>query len=349
MHIINAMFSKGLGGIEQCFVDYAEALSKQGHKVTCLVQPDAAILPALEAVKNIDIVKIANHGQWDMFAKLRIRRALRKRTPDVIISHGNRALRLMKKRPCPLVMVTHNYHLSSITEADAAIAITEDLKKAAIEHGMDEENILCAPNMIRPIKGAKERTASHTPPVIGAMGRLVRKKGFETFIEALAILKNTHIPFRAQLAGIGEEEEHLRQLAKEEGLEASQLEFAGWINNKEQFFDNIDIFCLPSLHEPFGIILLEAFAHGIPVVSSASEGPREIITDKHDALLATVNDPRALADALQTLISEPKTAKNLAKNALDTVTEKYAIDAVGKQLSDALEAWINKHSEAKRA
>src|SRR6202034_4671627 len=103
-----------------------------------------------------------------------------------------------------------------------------------------------------------------------------------------------NIPFKAVLAGEGEEEGALRDLAREKGL-GEELRFAGWVTDKQAFFDSIDLFCLPSHHEPFGIVLLEAMAQGLPVVATASEGPSEILEAGEPGVLVPTNDAGALA------------------------------------------------------
>ena len=116
-----------------------------------------------------------------------------------------------------------------------------------------------------------------------------------------------------------------------------KLAFTGWVENKHDFFQGIDLFCLPSLHEPFGIVLLEAFCHGVPVVSSDSEGPTDIIAPDVDALLVKKNDAAALADALERLLADPERAQMMAQNAYQKVVAKYDMKAVAAQIEDALQ------------
>ncbi len=343
MHIINAMFAKNLGGIEQCAVDYAQGLASKGHKITCLVQPDAAVIPALQSISGVETIEISNRGQWDFVAKLRLRKILKKLSPDVMIAHGNRALKLLARMDYPLVGVTHNYSLAHMKKADAVIALTNDLARHAISQGVAEQAIIRLPNMIQLEKKTVMPKRMQQPPVIGAMGRLVKKKGFDIFFQALAVLKEQKVLFQAILAGDGEEAESLKHLASELKLTSEDIHFTGWINNKNELFDKVDIFCVPSHHEPFGIIVLEALTRALPVVSTASEGPSEILTHEKDALLTPVGDAKALAEALKKLIQTPKLCADLAKNGQRLVNEKYSMNVVADALSTALEAMLAKH------
>jgi len=342
MHIINAMFSRGLGGIEQCFVDYCEAIIAHGHKVTAIIHHDAKIRKSLEN-KGINIVNVKNFGGWDPLAKSYLKKILKQSNPDAVIAHGNRAVSLLKpaakKQNCPMVGVTHNYSVKKLIGLDAIFAITDDLKKHVIANGQAENTIYRIPNMIK-MPGAMPKMRNfHSPVVIGTMGRFVKKKGFDIFLRSLAILQEQGIDFKAIIGGTGEEEQSLKSLANKLAI-ADKTNFIGWVNNKEQLFDNIDIFCLPSLHEPFGIILLEAFMSGRPVITSASEGPIEIATNNKDCLVTETGSAEAMADAIKQLINDRKLAKILPQEAFKTAS-KYEIKAVGQMICDAIEDIIS--------
>lgn len=338
MHILISMFGKGLGGIEQCLLDYAEALMNEGHQVTCFIQPTSAIKNEILKLRNVNILEIKNHGQWDIFAKFKLKKELKNLAPDIMIAHGNRALKLLyKKHDAPLVTVTHNYKLKHIKKADAVLALTSDLENEAINNGADKKNIYRVPNMIRLSDvNVKKDTILKSPPVIGAMGRLVKKKGFDIYLKALKILKDDGVKFKAILAGSGEEDNNLKLLAKELDFTEDDLTFSGWVNDKELFFSQLDIFCTPSLHEPFGIIVLESLARNIPTISSESEGPSEILTHNENALLYSTHDENALAESIKLLLENDKLRKTTSQNGIKLIKEIYDINIVGKSLSNAL-------------
>src|SRR5262249_15023020 len=156
--------------------------------------------------------------------------------------------------------------------------------------------------------------------IIGTRGRFVAKKGFDVFITALARLRQSGVGFHAILAGDGPERGALERLAAELGL-SDVLRFPGWVTDKAAFFSGIDVFCLPSLHEPFGIVLIEAMAHARPIVAADSEGPMEILRDGDDAIIVPRGDPDRLAKALATLSADSDRAARLAAHAYQHVRE----------------------------
>lgn len=346
MKIINACFAKGLGGIEQSFVDYMKCLMKQGHEVHMIVHPKAELLDHLGDFKDkVTIHPMQNYGLWDYFAVHRLRRLLKRIAPDVIIAHGGRASHLLRKASAgqvPIIGVTHNYSFRHNLKLDALIATTKDLHQALLGRNYPEDQIYDMPNMIdldnAPEAALKKRKVSN-PPVIGTMGRFVKKKGFDVLLKALAILKQKNIAFKAVIGGAGEEEEALKMLASRLDLSAD-VNFTGWVEDKNAFFEQMDVFCLPSLHEPFGIILLEAFLAGKPVVSTPSEGPIEIIENSVDALLAKSFDPEDLAAQLETMLNDQKAWKKYTEKALSKVKQKYALDKVASRLDEILKAVV---------
>ncbi|MCH2038953.1 MAG: glycosyltransferase family 4 protein, partial [Rickettsiales bacterium] len=173
-------------------------------------------------------------------------------------------------------------------------------------------------------------------------------KGFDVFVKALSVLDRNGFDFKAVIGGSGPELDAVKNLAIKLGV-IHKIEFRGWIQKKEEFFNDIDIFCLPSLHEPFGIILLEAFMYGKPVVSSASEGPSEIIEHEKDGLLAEPGSPDALASGLIKCIENPNIANQLALNGYHKVSSQYSMDKVGKDLSEILSNIVDRDRAQKRA
>src|SRR5690606_14555844 len=129
-----------------------------------------------------------------------------------------------------------------------------------------------------------------------------------------------------------EDEASLRALAEARGV---TLRFAGWVEDKAAFFDAIDLFVLPSLHEPFGIVLLEAFAHGVPAVTTETEGPREIVT-AGEALPVPAGAPERLALAIQALLDDPARAAAMAARARAAVEARYSLPVVAQRLDAAL-------------
>ncbi len=338
MRIVNAMFSKGLGGIEQAFVDYCQALSEKGHDVHVFLHPDSSCTSTINQFQ-LPIWKIRNKGQWDFIAAWKLNRQLKEIQPDLIIAHGSRSISLLRMAGAKmLVGVCHNNWFKHIIKCDAIISITNSIREKLIRQEYPPKKIFSVPNMIQYSQKNNsliQNTPKNKKLVIGAMGRFVDVKGFDVFIRALSLLQQHSVEFTAILGGAGNDESTLRQLASELGLD-NRLKFYGWVENKEKFFNQCDIFCVPSRGESFGIVLLEAFLHNIPVVVTDCEGPSEIVSDGYDALLVPKEDPQKLAASLERLLVDKKLATQLAKAAYQTVVEKYTMPIVAETLNNVV-------------
>ncbi len=336
LHLVNAMFGRKLGGLEQVYVDYSEALALRGHTIVNLVSPGALAAAPLRALGQ-GVVEIGNFNQWDRIAIWRLRRALTGLRPDAVIAHGNRAIHLARPAArglAPFVAVTHNINVKGAIGADVAIAINDDMRTRLIAAGQPEARTPKLFNMVRRPPTLPAPAPPRDPPVIGAMGRFVAKKGFDVFLEALARLKRQGRPFRAILAGAGELEAPLKSQAARLGLD--EVAFPGWVHDKDAFFREIDLFVFPSSHDVCPVVLLEAFLRAKPVVLSDCPGPREISSDGRDSLLFPIDDAPALADRIARLLDEPGLAERLGAAAQAKILEQHTFEQAGARLEAIL-------------
>ena len=327
------MFGRKLGGLEQVFVDYSEALSLRGHRVVNLIAPGALSAPALRAL-GLEAREIANFNQWDPVAAFHIRRALRELKPDVVIAHGARAIALTRragKGVAPVAAVPHSVNVHRAVGADAVIAINDDMRARLVAAGQPEARVFKQFNMVRRPAALASPAPPRAPPILGAMGRFVAKKGFDTFIEALALLKAQGRDFRAVLAGAGELEGALKAQASARGLDGA-LAFPGWVADKAAFFESTDVFAFPSSHDVCPVVLLEAFLWAKPVVLSDCPGPREISDEGVDSLQFPIGDAAALARALARVLDEPGLAERLGAAAQAKVLGQHTFERAGARL-----------------
>jgi glycosyltransferase involved in cell wall biosynthesis len=220
--------------------------------------------------------------------------------------------------------------------SDALIALTETMRQNIIKSGKSEETVFTVPNMIAlPEPFLFKPPRKKTKPVIGVCARFAAIKGIDIFIEALAELKRRKVDFEAKIAGDGTEKDHYLQLIHKYQLQQT-VHLLGWIEDKDPFYESLDIFCLPSREEAFGLVILEAMKHALPMVLTNLSGPQEIISDSQSALLVSPENPIEMADALERIIKEEALAQNLAKNAFERI-QNFSSQAVGPKLHRVLE------------
>ncbi|HKA34491.1 MAG TPA: glycosyltransferase family 4 protein [Candidatus Binatia bacterium] len=170
------------------------------------------------------------------------------------------------------------------------------------------------------------------PLTFGYFGRIVPEKGIERLIDAF---NQSHGEgSRLLIAGEGEGR-YQRDLRgrQSEGDNRDAIEFLGWIAPAE-FFRQVDVLVLPSLwHEPLARVIVEANAHGVPVIGSARGGIPEGIEDGVTGLLFEPDEPGALPAAIDRLMREPSLVDKLGENARRRARDYAADRVVAKYLN----------------
>lgn len=160
-------------------------------------------------------------------------------------------------------------------------------------------------------------------PVIISAGRFSSEKDFSTLIQAFAKLRKKH-QAKLILLGEGSLRASLEDLAKQLGV-IDDLTMPGFVENPFAYLARADVFVLPSLHEGFGNVLVEAMACGTPVVSTnCPSGPREILDGGRYGALVPVGDADALAAAIEQQFDNPTPAELLKTRAREFSVEKAA-------------------------
>jgi glycosyltransferase involved in cell wall biosynthesis len=171
--------------------------------------------------------------------------------------------------------------------------------------------------------------------LVGIVGRLQRWKGMHVFLDALALLRASRPDVRGVIVGGSHETEprygdELRAQATSLGI-LDAVTFAGFQPNAIEWMQAMDVVVHASDREPFGIVVIEGMALGKPVVAGSEGGPREIVTDGVDGLLAPFGDAKALAAAIDRCC-DPATATRMGEAARRRAVEfsdtRYAASVV---------------------
>lgn len=156
---------------------------------------------------------------------------------------------------------------------------------------------------------AREKTthpwiAQEIKPLVLSIGRLLENKDFPTLLRAFAKVRAIKPQAHLLILGEGEERRRLQDLIAQLGL-GSHVSLAGSVRNVFAYLQAADVFVLPSKREAFGNVLVEALACGVPVVSTDSGGPREILEDGRFGRLVPVGDATGMAHAILETLHAP--------------------------------------------
>ena len=182
-----------------------------------------------------------------------------------------------------------------------------------------------------------ESICNENDVVIGIVKTLEKNYGIDYLIRAFKIVKerNKNIPLKLLIVGKGSEENALKGLASDLGLNGCVV-FAGAIEYSEvpKYQNMIDIAVSLSEYEGFGVSTIEACACEKPVVVSNVGGLAEIVENNKSGLIVPPADPEATADALEKLILDKELRKRLGKKGREIVREKYFWDDNVKLMMD---------------
>ena len=187
-----------------------------------------------------------------------------------------------------------------------------------------------------PVEFREHEAESHEGKTILFVGRLVERKGIEYLIRALEFLDKT---YSLTIVGEGPEEEKLRAITSEMGYEY-RVTFAGRIGGESlaRCYEAADCFVLPAITdsrgdtEGLGVVLIEALSCGLPVVASKSGGIVDIVKDQETGLLVPEKDPRALAAAIEKVLTDKELVTRLVAGGREHVRKNFSWDSIIEKL-----------------
>ncbi len=316
MRLLQAMAGAKVGGAETFFIRLTTALARAGIEQRVVTRPEPERIEALRAA-GVPVVEARFGGRLDFLTGRRLGAEIRRFGPDIVLSWMNRATRF-----CPPsgkgarfvhVGTPRGYYQSKFyRHCDHLVCTTDDLVEYFIRAGWPRARITRISNFAPDNDGAPpaSRAALDTPedaPLLLALGRLHANKGFDTLLDAMAELPGHFL----WLGGSGPLEAALKNQAARLGV-SERVRFLGWRRDTPALFAAADVFVCSSRVEPFGNIVIEAWAQRVPVVAARATGPASLIAEGESGLLAPIDDGKALAQAIRRLDAEKGLAGALA-------------------------------------
>jgi len=171
--------------------------------------------------------------------------------------------------------------------------------------------------------------------VIGAVCRLSKEKGINFLLQAINLLKKNIPNICCVIVGDGPERKNLEFLAKT--LDISELViFTGFKKNLDPYYHAFDLLAMPSAQkEAFGIVVVEAMAHGLPVIASESGGLMEIITDKQTGYLIPATNSEELARAINYIYQNPEEANQIGLAAQEMIIKRFTKEKMVEEFDQA--------------
>jgi glycosyltransferase involved in cell wall biosynthesis len=289
---------------------------------------------------------------------LRLWRFFSLRQPAVVHTHAPRAMFLAnlaaRLAGVPLVVTTF-HELSSVRAThkrwhrlydrvegllsrlctDCCVAFSDGMRADAIAtrgvppgklrriyNGVDPGRFRQVTDPVERRRIRQRRGIAQDDLVIGAVGRLISAKGHRHLVTALASILPVEPRAKLVIAGGGPLRRALEEQAQREGV-ARAVRFVGDTAEVSELYACFDLFCYPSTHGAFGLVVLEAMACGLPVIASQLTGTTELISDGRTGILVPPGDPAALAAAILGLLADPARREFLAASGRESVTTRF--------------------------
>ena len=206
-----------------------------------------------------------------------------------------------------------------------------------IYNGIDERFLLTPPT-VENDEGSRDQECK-----LIYVGRLCVEKGVMVILQALDLLVHEQDKQHFHLDIFGEGDEvYMRELHTfiQEKQLAALVTFHGKVSQDKLLrgYDAANIMLIPSVYkEAFGLVVAEGMARGLPVITSNTGGPAEIVTHDHDGLLIEPGDESALASAILQLSEDPATCSRFSQAARETVRTRFLIEANAKRAEQHLQ------------
>lgn len=231
-----------------------------------------------------------------------------------------------------LLPLTSRLHKKTIQKSARIITITNQTKNLYSET-FDEPNISVIPfgidtDMFSPTQPEEQREECE----ILYAGSLYPLKGVDDLIRAIADARKQGQKANLRVVGEGQQKETLSALATSLGIK-EHVRFEGLVpySSMPQHYQRSDIFCFPTLGEPFGKAIIEAMACGKPVIATNVGGPAEIIQNSVNGILVPPSSPNAIALQITRLIEDKNERRRLGEKARETAVNRFSWGVIAEK------------------
>ena len=353
--LIIDQFSTTLGGGERAVLQLASHLPEHGFQasiLTFLLDPESPALKMTTAPIYLLPLR-RTYGIGALQAALQLRQFIRRE--GVVIVHTvfessdlwagfvtratSRAKLVWSRRDLGILRKPkHNiaYHLMARIP-HAVVAVSEKVRQYCIHtDGMNPARVHTVYNGLNIERFVNTRNRSRGGQLVISVGNIRRVKGHDIFIRAAAIIAQRFPRARFSIAGEVLEPQYFQELLmliNSLGL-ADRFHFEGGVTDLPSFLAEADIFVLPSRSEGFSNALIEAMAASLPVVATRVGGNPEAVEDGVTGLLVPPEDPDALADALQELLSDSERSWAMGEAGRRLAIRVFSSDRVVNQVAE---------------
>jgi glycosyltransferase involved in cell wall biosynthesis len=360
--LVTVPWGERLGGAETMLQGILDAAPASGHEVELVfLRPGPwpqELLEREERVEVIDAGRLRQVGRWASSVR-KLARVLERRRPDLILAWA--AKTHLYTAPAAMLAGMSDRLLwwqhaipgprgwldacATLLPARAIGCTSAAAARGQARYRPRRPTFVVAAGAPEPRAGAPA-LALELPagvPVVGIVGRLQPWKGQSRLLEAQALLRERGHRLHLLIVGgdsyglAPEYASGLSPLVDRLGLRG-EVTMTGEVPDAGPYIARMDVLVNASDPEPFGIVLLEGMARGIPVVAVDSAGPREIVQDGRTGVLSASGDPRALAAAIEPLLSSAQLRSEIGRAGAERFLRDFTDEAMRARFFEQLES-----------
>lgn len=338
MRILQVLAGGDHGGAETAFVDMCIVMHEAGQSIEVVTRANPVRVPQLEKA-GIKVHCLPFGKELDIYTPWRMRSIIKAFKPDIVQTWMSRA---SQKTPpwrasmgIPRYQVVARlggyYKLKYFRNVDYFVTITPDIKRYLTENGVPASDIRHINNFAETehVESPLSRSDYGIPDgksLLLGLGRLHEAKAFDVLIKVVASLDDVYL----WIAGEGPKRSELETLIRELGVQ-ERVKLLGWRSDRAALFQASDICVFSSRYEPFGTVFVQAWAQKTPLITTASDGPRQFVRDGEDGLVIEIDNQEQMRAAIMRLIEDRPLAQKLVENG----TQRYIQEFTKEKCLDA--------------
>ncbi len=351
MRILQISSAKTFGGGEKHFVDLSRGLTTRGHEVFAALRPTNEWQEKLDFLPPENILHVSLRNSFGVLSAQKIAEFVREKDIEIVHAHAARdyipaslACRIAKN--AEFVLTRHvlfplkPFHRFALRNLSKAIAVSKAVE-VNLQKIFPKENIVLISNGIDGETWANvnhetlrqsfrfEHNISFDAFLIGTIGELKLLKGQRDFILAANIIVQKYTNARFVIVGRDNSlrkdfRSEIKRLVKIFRLDERFL-WLDWVDETAPLLAALDVFVSASHMESFGLAILEAMASGCAIVSTSTDGAKELLDEKTGKLVS-VGNAIELASAVADFLGDEKMRESFGKNAQIKAQENFGLE-----------------------